>query len=71
MLTLALIPLAKIAVVGLAAHVVEHRLELAGHANKVVLVKIATYVLCAGIVMIEWRTMFWAAGAMFDLNTGL
>lgn len=71
MLTMALIPLAKIAIIGLSAHVVERRLELAGHANKVVLVKIATYVLCAGVVMLEWRSMFWAAGAMFDLNTGL
>ena len=71
LLTIAIMPLLKVFAIGVAAHVAENRLALAGHGDKVVYVKLATYVLCLGVAVLEWKELFITAGAYFDLNTGL
>ncbi|MEC0239440.1 hypothetical protein P4H66_06170 [Paenibacillus dokdonensis] len=65
---ISLIPFAELAGVGIVAHVVERKLERAGHGGRVVLVRMATYVICAGIALYQWRIALRMLGLAFGVH---
>ncbi|WP_160044726.1 hypothetical protein [Paenibacillus sp. USDA918EY] len=65
---ISLIPFLQLAAVGVASHVIERKIERAGHGGRVVLVRMATYVICAGIALYQWRIALRMLGIVFGVH---
>jgi hypothetical protein len=63
-------PFIKLAAVGITAHVIERKLERAGHGHKVIFVRMATYVSCALIAWAEWNVALRSLGHVFGIHAG-
>lgn len=61
------VPFVQMAVVGVASHMLERKVERAGHGGKVVFIRLATYVIYGVITMYQWRDLFRFAVRIFDL----
>ena len=63
-----LLPFVKIGAVGLAGHIIERKLERNGYGGRVIVVKIATYVVCGLITYAEWRKVIYAMGRIWGIH---
>jgi hypothetical protein len=61
------VPFVQMAVVGVLSHVIERKVERAGHGGKVVFIRLVTYVVYGLITMYQWRDLFHYAVRIFDL----
>lgn len=65
------VPFAQLAAVGLTAHMIERKIERAGHGGRVIYVRLITYVVYAGITMYQWRDLFRYAGRLLGVHVSL
>ncbi|MGF7046417.1 hypothetical protein J2T13_000893 [Paenibacillus sp. DS2015] len=68
MLVLSWTPFIGLAAVGVASHMIERRMEYAGHGGYVLGLRILTHVVCAGICLSAWRDLFRYAGMILHVN---
>lgn len=61
------VPFVQMVVVGIASHMIERKVERAGHGGKVVFVRLVTYVIYGVITMYQWHDLFRFATRIFDL----
>lgn len=65
---ISLIPFIQLAAVGIASHVIENKIERAGHGGRVVYVKMATYVIYGCIALYQWRIALRMIGIAFGVH---
>lgn len=63
-----MIPFAGIAAVGIAAHVIERKLEMSGNAGNVILVRIGAQVSYFLIAFATWKDFFKVAGQYLGVH---
>lgn len=63
-----LVPFIQLAIVGVVSHAIERKIERAGHGGRVIYVRLATYVICGGIALYQWRIALRMLGNAFGVH---
>lgn len=63
-----LVPFVQLAIVGVVSHAIERKIERAGHGGRVIYVRLATYVICGGIALYQWRIALRMLGNAFGVH---
>lgn len=60
-------PFVRLGIVGIAGHALERHLERKGYPGSVLYVKIATYVVCGLVALVEFNHFFTVLTGMFGI----